>query len=284
MNNVRGFSLVEIAVVLVIIAILITAVGIPLATQIDQQRVSDTQKQLKTIEEALYGFMMSNGRLPCPATLTSMGRESFCTNSNAYPTATACGAEVTTGYSANGRCFSTNGFIPAVTLSLAPIDEQGYSLDAWGLQQNRIRYAVSGLTIPATTLSPVRRPFCLVDQINPLTKTDGIRTATMGCIADADVLANLLTITSTMVNNAPAGCSPSGLTTKAPFVIFSVGKNAPTGGVGADEAQNLLANATTFVSHTPTATGNCAGEFDDIVTWGNLNTLFARMVQAGRLP
>ncbi|MFO0217236.1 MAG: type II secretion system protein, partial [Burkholderiales bacterium] len=33
-----GFSLIEIAVVLVIIAILVTAIGVPLASQLDQQR------------------------------------------------------------------------------------------------------------------------------------------------------------------------------------------------------------------------------------------------------
>jgi len=37
-----GFSLVEIAVVLVILAILISAVGIPLATQLDLQKTKDT--------------------------------------------------------------------------------------------------------------------------------------------------------------------------------------------------------------------------------------------------
>ena len=57
-----------------------------------------------------------------------------------------------------------------------------------------------------------------------------------------------------------------------------------TGGTGADEAQNVTKDATTFVSRAPTASDNCAGEFDDIVTWGSLNTLFARMVQAGKLP
>ena len=37
-----GFSLVEIAVVLVIIAILVTAVGVPLATKVEQQRTIET--------------------------------------------------------------------------------------------------------------------------------------------------------------------------------------------------------------------------------------------------
>jgi hypothetical protein len=117
-----------------------------------------------------------------------------------------------------------------------------------------------------------------------LTKTDGIKGATMGCLSDPNAAVNLLTVVTTTINNVPAGCTPSNLTTKAPFVIFSLGKNGTTGGTGADEAQNVATNATTFVSHTPTPSGNCAGEFDDIVTWGSLNTLFARMVQAGKLP
>lgn len=284
-RQVQGFSLIEIAIVLVIIAILITAIGIPLATQVEQQRANDTLRQLKSIEEAIYGFAIANGRLPCPATPTSMGRESFCTNAGALPASPACGAEVTTGYSAGGRCFSNSGFVPAATLSLSPIDAQGFSLDAWGLPQNRIRYAVSGQNIPASTVGPpIRRPSCAIDQINPLTKIGGIRTATMGCVADADVLANLLTVTSSTVNNAPAGCVTTNLSTKAPFVIFSLGKNAATGGTGPDEAANLVADATTFVSHTPTPVGSCAGEFDDVVTWGNLNTLFGRMLDAKKLP
>jgi prepilin-type N-terminal cleavage/methylation domain-containing protein len=68
----RGFSLVEIAIVMVIIAILITAVGIPLATQVDQQRNVETQKQLEQIKEAIYGYAMANGRLPCPATVAGL--------------------------------------------------------------------------------------------------------------------------------------------------------------------------------------------------------------------
>jgi hypothetical protein len=47
----------------------------------------------------------------------------------------------------------------------------------------------------------------------------------------------------------------------------------------------LLANQDNyFVSRTPSVSTATGGEFDDIVTWGSLNTLFARMVQAGKLP
>ncbi|MFN7474537.1 MAG: type II secretion system protein [Burkholderiales bacterium] len=258
-----GFSLIEIAVVLVIIAILVTAIGVPLASQLDQQRTLDTQRQLDSIKEALYGYAMANGRLPCPASETSNGAEAFAGS----------------GSAADGDCSSTSGWVPAATLGLSPVDSSGYFVDAWGLTANRVRYAVSKINY--TTGAPTGCPATLT---YPLTKTDGIKGATMGCLANTSANVNLLSVRSTTVSDTPNGCTPADLSVKAPFVVFSLGKNASTGGTGADEAQNVTPNATTFVSHTPTPSGNCAGEFDDIVTWGSLNILFSRMVQAGKLP
>ncbi len=250
-----GFSLVEIAVVLVIIAVLTTIIAVPLTAQLDQQRVVETTKQLEGIKEAIHGFAVANGRLPCPAIATS----------------TSTGIEAFTG----AACTTNYGFVPAATLGLAPVDARGFSIDAWGIPQNRIRYAVANVSIVAGTPA-----ICTATTPNALTTAGSMRTATMDCLSNTA----MLTVTSTTVANAAAGCTPIFLTTKAPFVLLSLGKNAATGGMGADEAANLQANATTFVSHLPTATTSCAGEFDDIVTWGNLNTLFSRMVQAGKLP
>lgn len=70
-----GFSLIELAVVLVIIGLLvgggITALE---ATQMQTLR-SDQQRQLERVRTALYGFAMSKGRLPCPADLDDDGEE-----------------------------------------------------------------------------------------------------------------------------------------------------------------------------------------------------------------
>ena len=106
----------------------------------------------------------------------------------------------------------------------------------------------------------------------------------MDCLSQAAV--GMLTVNTTIITGTtlPGTCTPSPLATKAPFVIFSLGKNGLTAGTGADETTNLVTNAVTFISNTPTIAASCAGEFDDIVTWGSLNTLFARMVQAGKLP
>lgn len=268
----NGFSLVEIAVVLVIISVLIAIVAVPLATQVEQRRTGETLKQLEVIKEALIGFASAKGRLPCPATPNSAGQESFCTAASGACTATLIEQP-------HGRCESNVAFLPAVTLGISPVDSSGFALDAWGLLQNRIRYAVANTTIVAGAPAA-----CPVAASNVFTSSaTGMRTATMTCLADNGVsLLTVCGVRPTGAAGAATGCTAP-LTSKAPFVLISLGKNAATGGTGADEAHNVDADAF-FVSHTPTQTGSTAGEFDDIVTWGSLNTLFARLVQAGKLP
>ena len=273
----RGFSLIEIAVVLVIIAILVTAVGIPLATQLDQQRTIETQKQLEAIKESIYGFALANGRLPCPATdgvlagtVNSRGVESFST-----------GAPL--GTPANGLCMSYTGFVPAATLGISPVDAEGFALDGWGLPQNRIRYAVARGTVAAISAACPTAPGT---NVIILTATDALKTITMGC---ASVTTPGLQPMLRVCGNTPASttaCTGTPLTSSAPFVLISLGKNAGStaSGTGADEAYNIATGTRfVFVSRIPTTQG-VVNEFDDIVTWGSLNTLFARMVQAGKLP
>lgn len=67
MRNVRGFTLVELAISLAVIGLLLGMLIVPLNAQVDQRRMSDTQKELQLITEALMGFAVANGRLPCPA-------------------------------------------------------------------------------------------------------------------------------------------------------------------------------------------------------------------------
>lgn len=65
-NN--GFSLVEMAVVLVILTILMGGLLMPLGAQRDLKNYSDAQAGLEQIRDALYGYAIINGKLPCPTT------------------------------------------------------------------------------------------------------------------------------------------------------------------------------------------------------------------------
>ncbi len=68
----RGFSLIEMAVVLVIVGLLVAGLLLPLSAQIDQRNYNETQRELSEIREALLGFALSNAAangnpyLPCP--------------------------------------------------------------------------------------------------------------------------------------------------------------------------------------------------------------------------
>ena len=68
-NSYLGFTLVEMAVVLVIVGLLLAGLLIPLSAQIDQRNYSDAQKALNDIKDALFGYAMSRpagNYLPCP--------------------------------------------------------------------------------------------------------------------------------------------------------------------------------------------------------------------------
>jgi enoyl-CoA hydratase/carnithine racemase len=121
--RVSGVTLVELAVGLLILSLIIGGLLVPLASQVEQRRVGQTRQQLEEIREALLGFVLANGRLPCPASAVSSGVESPA---------------------GGGACSHPwNGFVPAVTLSLSQVDEIGFAIDAWGLAQGRVRYAVT---------------------------------------------------------------------------------------------------------------------------------------------
>jgi len=241
--------LIEMAVALVVIALLLASLLMPLQAQVEQRKITETQKILDQAMEALLGFAAANGRLPCPASLASNGSED-------------CAGTL------NGVNNVYTGYYPAAALGISPVDTQGYLLDAWAQPQNRIRYSVTAASGSAFVTANGMR-------------TTGIAglSPSLNVCATAGVVAG--------------ACSPGPtLTSTAPVVIFSLGKNAPTevnasgtptGNAGADEAENL-SNNRFFVWHAQTASSAPNGEFDDIMVWMSPNVLYSKMISAGQLP
>ena len=256
----RGFTLTELAVVLVIVALLLGGMLVTLSTSRDIANEKETQKHLMSINEALLGFAAGQGRLPCPATATSTGRESFCTNASG-----GCGAEFFV-VQAHGRCTDFfNGFIPAASLGISPTDGQGFAIDAWG---NRIRYAVSNNT--AGTLN------------FPFTTPSGIKTAwgidPSQLQPDLRVCNKAANISNTGAVNADCSATDQ-MTGTAIAVAFSTGANSSSVPTGEDELANWTNSGDrVFVSMTQNPT------FDDLLIWLSPNILYNRMISAGRLP
>lgn len=140
-HHVNGFTLVELSIVIVIISLL-TASGLVVSTtMIERAAYVDTNKVLTQLDESLRDYYIVNGRLPCPASVSTLP------GSAGFGVETACtsGAAVagTVHYNAaNGGV--RKGMIPVRTLGLS----DNAASDKYG---SRIIYTVSeSLTDSAT--------------------------------------------------------------------------------------------------------------------------------------
>lgn len=61
-----GFTWIELAVAIFVIALLLGNILVPLAAQVGTRQVAETQKTMDEIRDALLGFAATNGYLPCP--------------------------------------------------------------------------------------------------------------------------------------------------------------------------------------------------------------------------
>lgn len=68
----QGFSLVEMAIVLIIFGLFLSATLVPLSAQRSIKDIADTRASLEVIKEAIYGFAIINGRLPCPSSFSTL--------------------------------------------------------------------------------------------------------------------------------------------------------------------------------------------------------------------
>lgn len=245
-----GFSLVEMAIVLVILGFVLTALLLPLRAQREQAAQLQTLSTLETAKQALLGFAQANGRLPCPAIAGS---------GVAAP-------------NASGPCTQQVGFLPATTLGLQPVNAQGFAVDAWN---NPIRYAVTqsdvNITTGVATLNPV------------FTTSSGISNAGIANLsqsASLRVCASSSTFPTTC--SAPPVSSESNyLINNAVVVIFSIGATGTEGAGSADETENLDTDAV-FVGRDISLAA-APNEFDHLVTWISPYVLYNAMIQAGQL-
>jgi prepilin-type N-terminal cleavage/methylation domain-containing protein len=254
-----GFTLIELSVVVMVVALLLGSLLVPLTTQVEQRNVSETQKRLQEVRDALIGYAIVNGRFPCPAVSTGASTDTG-TEQFSIPLG---------GNKANGICANFNGgFVPGATLGLSNLDSQGFVVDAWGLQQNRIRYAISDTA--ATGISHL------------FTASNGMRNS--GIINASGVGVTFLNVCSA----TPPGAAPFTSCGTAPllsnevvFVVYSLGKNAATGGTSADEAANLDGDVV-FVSRTNYS--QAGGEYDDLLLWASRPAVVGQLASAGQLP
>jgi prepilin-type N-terminal cleavage/methylation domain-containing protein len=239
----RGFTLTELAIVVMIVALLGGGVLMTLAAQNENRELAETRRTLELARDALLGFAVANGRLPCPATAASNGLEA--------PAGGACTITLDPGAGAATQ----PGFLPAITLGIGPTNSVGQLIDAWG---NPVRYAVTRANG------------------NAFTTAGGLKSAGYtGLTPDLKVCVNL-------PGPGDATCGANRVATDVAAVVFSTGKSGATGPLGPDEQENMNigvapARNPVFVTHAPLA------DFDDMLVTLSPNVLYGRLVAAGAL-
>lgn len=255
-----GFTLIEVAVVLVIVGFLLASVLMPLRSQQDSAKIAKAREDLKSIEEALYGFAIANGRLPCPA----------------QPSQAIPGQEDPVGGSTAATNCSNNsiGFVPSATLGLrGEVNCDGLLMDPWGRP-----YFYSVTLDDHAARGIVGSP--------DFTTTGDMQAVTIAQLTLLEPFLSICTDSTcgtTVANNAVA-------------VFFSMGKNfaaTPDQNVNTRNGTRTstctpalpnyrLSNNNRYVSRSPVEIPG--QEFDDIVFWISPNILYSRMLAAGQLP
>lgn len=136
-----GFSLIELAIVLFIVALLLGGLLAPLSVRVDQENRNKTESDLEGIREALYGFALAQGRLPCPDCPSTA--VAGCGSASAGD-----GVEDRTGAVGSQSCATLEGNLPWATLGVQ-------DTDAW---DHHFAYRVTGSFADDASLKTVSPP------------------------------------------------------------------------------------------------------------------------------
>lgn len=116
----KGFTLIELSVVITIVAVLITGALAVSVTQIKNLKIDNTKERMDKIYAAMKIYIKANGALPCPAAITAIK-----STSSTYGLADGTSGDCTDGGA--GGVF--NATTTAVVYGMVPVQDLGLSED-----------------------------------------------------------------------------------------------------------------------------------------------------------
>lgn len=247
-----GYSLVELAVVMLIVALLIGGLLLPLSAQQEVRNRAETERTLAEIQAALVGYAIVAGRLPRPATSATNGAE----------TATPC--------TTDALC---TGFIPWSTLGIT-------KTDGWG---KLIRYSVTPAYAGGATGTTLISLTSVANR-TVITRDSTGRTSYLAgngsCLA-----ASPFTCTDACTTADQCAAAVVFSHGKERFGTMDGGTaNQVSSATSLDEIANDTGSTQFFSRTLNDNTGTSGGEFDDLMTWIPTYTIVNRLVAAGKLP
>lgn len=283
MNMQRGFTLIEIAIVLVIVTVLLgyTLAMFPVQQELKQYRQAD--KEMTQIIDSLYAFVQVNGYLPCPATTVSNGFE----------------CRIDTAAGVPGACDGTNpaadtcdlwfGAVPAKTLGIeGRYRPDGLLYDPWG---RPYQYQVTNADSEDNDSSGTNTAGD-GDGIGDMVVQGGIRntaisnasTTTLDLfLVTPDLSVCITDPTPAAAGNDTACAAAQRIIGVSPAVILSTGKDAATI-ASLVQLENLDNGPTDTVFIKATRSDVNGAEYDDLVKWISPNILYSKMFESDQLP
>lgn len=270
----RAFTLIEIAIVLVIIGFLLALFLSPLSVQIDQKNYAETKQKVELIKESLLGYVVVNRRLPCPDNNGDGLEETNMGVVNNLPSA----GQSTQSFT----CINLEGRLPFLTLGAERLDSWSNHFSYRVAQQFSTRTVEwSGLNATGAVLSDTT--FNLTNLGNIAVETRGDNSSTAG-VQEAKFINNLVTNAVVLIRshgkNGYGALNISGTLLSAPPAI-NIDENQ-NNNIGTVKRMRLIANLTAGCSDA--VEGVTACEFDDYIDWLPANLVFNRMVTTGQLP
>lgn len=248
----KGFTLIELAVVLVIVGILLGSFIGTLTSRINVTKKSDAIEELNEIKQSMMAYAFVNGYLPCPD----------CNAVAGACTVALVGDGIADHDAGNNRCVlnEASGNVPWVTLGLG----RG---DPWG---NHYRYAV-------------QNEYANVDTAFELDGVNG--PAGSATIQEPDFVADATGATPhSLADNVVAIILSHGSNGYGAINEDNLA-NPAIPAANLDELDNTDNDADYYMRPETSAETTIAGkEFDDIVIWISEYELKAKMVEAGKLP
>jgi prepilin-type N-terminal cleavage/methylation domain-containing protein len=287
--NQSGFTLIEVAIVVLIVSIIMGFTVALIPKQQELRRYKEANREMDKIIETIIGFAQVNGRLPCPSAPASAGVSS--------------GGGIT-------DCTTFGGMVPYTTLGVqGRFNTDNLLSDPWG---NPYRYYVSnsdadggGADDSDFVINGEMREIGLVDVVDvpnaDLSGDDRIDLDGQFLICDSagSSTDDLCTGAIRVFGNPDLVNGPPYAYAGAPFVLLSLGKNGndiAAGNTGApvgDELENrgntptsgyrlknVAGPETTFVKRPQ----GFADDYDDILKWVSPGMLYSRMIEASQLP
>jgi len=259
-----GFTLIEIAVVLVIVSLLLGSFISSLSSRVETTRRNDTFNQLEDIKSALLGFASAQGRLPCPATALGQGQE--------QPVG-------------GGVCTLQHGFVPGRTLGInGNYNRDVLLLDSWG---NPIRYSVatanaSAFTKPIGAGNGGIQDIGIAALLPELVICDGFSTNANVCAGGAITYVNATPFVLISLGND--GSFFSGATAPASNQGENSGEALVAANVAGENIAYTVGGNNVFATKDYSSAGSATGTFDDILVWVSPFLLYSQMIAVGQLP